>query len=49
MADADKVAVARVVIRSKQSLVAIRAKDSVLTMETMLFADEVIPPDSIPP
>ena len=47
MADADKVAVARVVIRSKQSLVAIRAKDNVLTMETMLFADEVIPPDSI--
>ena len=43
MADADKVAVARVVIRSKQSLVAIRAKDNVLTMETMLFADEVDP------
>ncbi len=47
MEEADKVAIARVVIRSKQSLVAIRAKDNVLMMETMLFSDEIVPTDSI--
>jgi DNA end-binding protein Ku len=47
MEDAGKVAIARVVIRSKESLVAIRPSGPVLTMETMLFADEVVPPDSI--
>ncbi len=47
MEESDKVAIARVVIRSKQSLVAIRAKDNVLMMETMLFADEIVPTDSI--
>jgi DNA end-binding protein Ku len=47
MKDAGKVAVARVVIRSKEQLVAIRPRDGVLTMETMLFADEVIPPDDL--
>jgi DNA end-binding protein Ku len=47
MEDAGKVAIARVVIRSKENLVAIRPHDGVLTMETMLFADEVIPPDSL--
>ena len=45
MEDAGKVAIARGVIRSKESLVAIRPHDGVLTMETMLFADEGIPPD----
>jgi DNA end-binding protein Ku len=47
MEDAGKVAIARVVIRSKENLVAIRPHDGVLTMETMLFADEVISPDSL--
>jgi DNA end-binding protein Ku len=47
MEDAGKVAIARVVIRSKENLVAIRPHDGVLTMETMLFADEVIPPDAL--
>ena len=47
MEDAGKVAIARVVIRSKENLVAIRPRDGVLTMETMLFADEVVPPDSL--
>jgi DNA end-binding protein Ku len=47
MEEAGKVAVARVVIRSKESLVALRPRDGVLTMETMLFADEVISPDSL--
>jgi DNA end-binding protein Ku len=47
MDEANKVAVARVVIRSKESLVALRPRDGVLAMETMLFADEVISPDSL--
>jgi DNA end-binding protein Ku len=44
---ADKVAIARVVIRSKENLVALRAHDGAITMETMLFPDEVIEPESI--
>jgi DNA end-binding protein Ku len=47
MRDSGRVAIARVVLRSKEHLVAIRPRDSVLTMETMLFADEVIPPDDL--
>jgi DNA end-binding protein Ku len=47
MAEANKVAIARVVIRSKENLVALRPRDGVLAMETMLFADEVISPDSL--
>jgi DNA end-binding protein Ku len=47
MRESGKVAIARVVIRSKEQLVAIRPRDSVLTMETMLFADEVVPPDQL--
>ncbi len=47
MEDSGKVAVARVVLRSKEHLVAIRPRDGALAMETMLFADEVIPPDSL--
>ena len=44
MEEADKVAIARVVLRSKEQLVAIRpAQDgTVLMMETMIFADEVV-------
>ena len=47
MENAGKVAIARVVIRSKENLVAIRPRDGVLAMETMLFADEVVPTDSL--
>ena len=47
MAEADKVAIARVVIRSKENLVALRAYGDAITMETMLFPDEVTQPDSI--
>jgi DNA end-binding protein Ku len=47
MDDAGKVAIARVVIRSKEQLVAIRPRDGVLAMETMLFADEVVPTDTL--
>ncbi|GAC1324421.1 MAG: Ku protein [Thermoleophilaceae bacterium] len=45
MADAQKVAIARVVIRTKEQLVAIRPSGELLAMTTMNFADEVIPHD----
>jgi DNA end-binding protein Ku len=47
MKESGKVAIARVVLRSKENLVAIRPRDGVLTMETMLFSDEVVPPDDL--
>jgi DNA end-binding protein Ku len=48
MEESEKVAVARVVIRSKEQLVAIRpAPGGVLTMETMIFSDEVVDPEEI--
>jgi DNA end-binding protein Ku len=48
MRESEKVAIARVVLRSKEQLVAIRpAPGNVLMMETMIFADEVIPPTEI--
>jgi DNA end-binding protein Ku len=47
MREANKVAIARVVIRSKENLVAIRPREDVLTMETLLFGDEVIQPDKL--
>jgi DNA end-binding protein Ku len=47
MEESGRVGIARVVIRSKEQLVALRAEDGVLHMETMLFGDEVIPPDSL--
>jgi DNA end-binding protein Ku len=45
--DTAKVAIARVVLRSKEYLVAIRPAGDVLTMETMLFADELVPADGL--
>jgi DNA end-binding protein Ku len=45
--ETNKVAIARVVIRSKEYLTAIRPAGDVLTMETMLFADELIDPNQI--
>jgi DNA end-binding protein Ku len=46
MEDAGKVGIARVVIRQKEQLVALRpAGDGVLAMQTMNFADEVVSPD----
>ena len=47
MREADKVAIARVVIRSKENLVALRSLDGAITLETMLFPDEVVETDSI--
>src|ERR687886_2882717 len=47
MKESGKVAIARVVLRSKEQLVAIRPAGDVLMMETMVFHDEVVPPDSL--
>ena len=47
MKQANKVAIARVVLRSKEQLVAIRPAGDVLMMETMLFHDEVVPSHDI--
>jgi DNA end-binding protein Ku len=47
MREAGKVAIGRVVIRSKQQLCALRPTEGVMTMSTMLFGDEVVPPDRI--
>ena len=45
--ETNKVAIARVVLRSKEYLIAIRPAGDVLTMETMLFADELIPSERL--
>src|SRR5690349_6049246 len=47
MRETNKVAIAKVVIRQKESLVALRPMGDVLGMATMLFADEVVDPDRL--
>jgi DNA end-binding protein Ku len=49
MRDSGRVAIARVVIRSKEQLVALRPMrdDHVLGMSTMLFGDEIVDPETI--
>jgi DNA end-binding protein Ku len=48
MRDTGKVGIARVVLRSKQTLCALRAADNgVMVMSTMNYADEIVPPDSL--
>jgi DNA end-binding protein Ku len=47
MEETGRVAVARVVIRQKEALVAVRPMGDVLGMSTMLFADEVVDPDKV--
>ena len=47
MAEQRKVAVARFVMRNKESLAAIRATGDVLTLATMRFADEVVPVEQL--
>lgn len=44
-----KVAIGRLVMRSKESLVAIRPVDGVLCLETMRYADEVLPTGGVVP
>jgi DNA end-binding protein Ku len=47
MRESDRVAIARVVLRQKEHLVALRAAGGVMLMETLVFADEVVSPESI--
>ncbi|MDQ6853588.1 MAG: Ku protein [Actinomycetota bacterium] len=47
MTDLQRVAVGRVVLRGKEHLVAIRPLDGALCVETMRYADEVIPVESL--
>ena len=47
MAEAEKVALGRVVLRTKEYLAAIRPAGDVMVMVTMLFGDEVVDPDRL--
>src|SRR5205807_5392223 len=47
MRESGKVGIGRVVLRSKQQLCALRPTDEVLTLTTMLWGDEVLPPDRL--
>ena len=47
MEESGKVGIARVVMRTKQYLCAVRPKNGVLLMSTMVYADEVNPPEQI--
>lgn len=49
MTTLNKVAIGRIVMRSKERLVAIRPLNGALCVETMRYADEVIPADGIAP
>ncbi len=48
MSSTAQVAIGRVVLRSKEYLVAVRERDGLLSLTTMLFADEIRDPASIP-
>jgi DNA end-binding protein Ku len=47
MADNDKVAIGQFVLRTKEYLVAVRAKDRLLALTTMLFQQEVRPTEDL--
>ena len=47
MESSGKVAISRFVFRNKEHLAALRAEDGVLTLTTMRFADEVVPPSEL--
>jgi len=47
MEESGKVAIARFVFRNKEHLAALRPADGVLTLTTMRFADEVVPPEEL--
>ena len=47
MQESGKVAIARFVFRNKEHLAALRPSDGVLTLTTMRFADEVVPPSEL--
>ncbi len=47
MRESGKVAIGKIVIRSKQQLCALRPADQVMALSTMLFGDEVLAPDRL--
>jgi len=47
MRESGKVAIGKIVIRSKQQLCALRPADQVMALSTMLFGDEVLPADRL--
>jgi DNA end-binding protein Ku len=47
MTELNKVALGRIIVRSKERLVAIRVLDDMLCIETMRYADEVLPRDQL--
>jgi len=47
MREAGKVAIGKVVIRSRQQLCALRPTENVMALSTMLFGDEVLSPDRL--
>ena len=47
METSGRAAIARFVLRNREHLAAIRARDNVLTMTTMRFADEVVAPEEL--
>jgi DNA end-binding protein Ku len=49
MTSLNKVAIGRIVMRSKERLVAIRPLNGALCVETMRYADEVLPADGLAP
>ncbi len=49
MADMNKVAIGRIVIRSKERLVAIRPLDGMMCIETMRYSDEVVAREGLIP
>src|SRR5215471_16867691 len=49
MTELNKVAIGKIIVRSKERLVAIRPLDGMLVIETMRYADEVLPRDELLP
>jgi len=49
MTELNKVAIGRIIVRSKERLVAIRPVDGMLCIETMRYADEVLPRTDLVP
>jgi DNA end-binding protein Ku len=49
MTELNKVAIGRIIVRSKERLVAIRTVDGMLCIETMRYADEVLPRTDLVP
>jgi DNA end-binding protein Ku len=49
MQELNKVAIGRIIVRSKERLVAIRVVDGMLCIETMRYADEVVPREGLVP